>query len=108
MLGEDFEQLWLDLFELRGRLDIAARHALDDQTLDAHDEQAIAEMLALRTRADALSDAHLTDEERVALSTLEAAITACEGRCTSYRLAASGPNTSDLAVPGSDRRLGCG
>jgi hypothetical protein len=96
MLGEDFQQLWLDLFELRGRLDIAARHALDDQALDTHDEQVIAEVLTLRTRADALSDAHLTDEERVALSTLEAAITACEGRCASYLLAVARPDPMRL------------
>lgn len=89
MLGEDFEQLWLDVFELRTELDIAARHALDDQDLTQDDEMAIARLPDLRRRIDLLTRADLADAEHRALTDLADAIAGCEGRGASYLLAAA-------------------
>ncbi len=91
MLGDDFEQLWLDLFELRGYLDVAARHALDDQMLTDEDAAVIAQLTTLAERASALATSRLTDAERIGLADLSATISACEGRASSYLLAVAPP-----------------
>ena len=91
MLGDDFERLWLDLFELRGYLDVAARHAIDDQMLTEEDRAVIAQLATLAQRASALGTPLLTDTESTALADLATAISAGEGRGASYLLAVARP-----------------